>query len=118
MNGSKVYAGGEFTGVGDGSKATVHIGVYESTSSGPLAAATAHAAALRLIPNPARNSTTLTLPATSQRRRVQLLDALGRQVQTAVVPAQSVTVVLDLRGLPAGLYTVRCESASCRLMVE
>lgn len=68
---------------------------------------------LTLAPNPAHHNVQLNgasaLTAT-------LLDALGRTVRTVALSAGATT--LDVRGLPAGLYTVRAGAATRRLVVE
>lgn len=72
---------------------------------------------LSLAPNPARGGARLTLsadPATP--RTADLLDAVGRVVRTYPVAGRAAW--LDLNGLPAGLYLVRCGAAARRLVVE
>jgi hypothetical protein len=76
------------------------------------------AGSLSLAPNPARGSATLALPAAPAARPVRVLDALGRAVAQATLPAHATTTALDLRCLAPGLYTVRCGPASGRLVVE
>ena len=73
---------------------------------------------LHLYPNPAHRAATLALPAAAAPRPVLLLDATGRVVRRAVLPAQATALVLDLTGLAAGLYAVQCEAATARLVVE
>jgi hypothetical protein len=87
-------------------------------SAGPLATGAGTAAALALYPNPARNRATLALAATPQARPVLVLDALGRVVRRTVLPAQARTTTLEVAGLPAGVYAVRCGAATARLVVE
>ncbi len=73
-------------------------------------------AALSLAPNPAHHAVRLTGVLT-QSPTATLLDALGRVVRTwPLAPAGPAD--LDLRGLPAGLYTVRAGTAARRLIVE
>ncbi|RZK27623.1 MAG: T9SS type A sorting domain-containing protein, partial [Hymenobacter sp.] len=113
---SRVYVGGIFTTVGDGSKVMTHFGIYDPN------AVLATAATLRVVPdalfpNPARGTATLRLPATALRLPIVLTDALGREVRRYPVPASS-EAELDLRGLPAGTYVVRCGEVSQRLMIE
>lgn len=79
---------------------------------------TAEAAALALAPNPTTGETLLTLPSAATARPVQVLDALGRQVRTAMLPAHAATVLLDMAALPAGVYVVRCGMAAARLAVQ
>lgn len=69
-----------------------------------------------LYPNPAHGSATLQLPAGAG--SVALLDALGREVRRYAVPAGATELVLDLRGVPAGLYIVQGAGSSRKLAVE
>ncbi|WP_345237333.1 IPT/TIG domain-containing protein [Hymenobacter saemangeumensis] len=87
-------------------------------ANGVLGTASAQAAALALYPNPARTAVTLSLPATAQARPVLVLDALGRQVGASLLPSKATSTLLDLRELPAGIYTVRCGAATTKLVVE
>ena len=93
------------------------VGSYVSTACFiPTAsrAATVLRNALEIYPNPATGSVQLRLPgvATARAATVAVLDALGRPVRqrTAQLSATEATQ-LDLRGLPAGIYTVRVTSA-------
>ena len=81
------------------------------------AAATAEAAST-VFPNPAHGTASLALPAAPVARPVLLLDATGRVLRRQLLPAQAITAPLDLRGLPAGLYFVRCGGTTQRLAVE
>ncbi|GAB3835798.1 T9SS type A sorting domain-containing protein [Hymenobacter jeollabukensis] len=74
----------------------------------PLATRPARAAATELFPSPAHDQ--LYLPALPAGTPVQLLDALGRVARAARVTAGQVSV----RGLPAGLYTLRALDAQGR----
>ena len=56
--------------------------------------------------------------ATGAARPVVLLDALGRAVRRGAVAAGATTAALDVSGLAAGVYVVRCETAAGRLVVE
>ena len=76
------------------------------------------ALALRLYPNPAQTKATVLLPAAAVARPVLVLDAVGRTVRRQTLPAQAGSLIISLTGLPAGLYTVRCETATARLLVE
>lgn len=81
--------------------------------------APAPAEVFSLVPNPATTQTRLTWPAaTAAQRPVQVLDGLGREVRRQVLPAHATTATLDVAGLPAGLYLVRCGAAVTRLVVE
>jgi hypothetical protein len=111
----KVYAGGAFTTTGDGSKAMAHFAIYDPTA--PLAATAARATPASLFPNPAHGAVTLRLPAGAPRLPLTLTDAQGRTVRRYPAPATS-EAALDLRGLPAGAYVVRCGEYAQRLVVE
>lgn len=80
----------------------------------PLAVADEAATpAFTLAPNPAHTAATLTGAPGST---AILLDGLGRVVRT--VPLTNGAATLDMRGLVAGLYVVRCGGAARRLVVE
>jgi hypothetical protein len=112
----KFYVGGDFTATGDGSKAMVNFAIYDPAA--PLATtATKAAPAAQLFPNPAHGTATLRLPAGAPRLALTLTDALSRTVRRYPAPAAAETE-LDLRGLPAGTYVVRCGAYSQRLVVE
>ena len=112
----KVYVGGIFGATGDGSKAMARFAIYDPNA--PLATSAAKATpATQLFPNPAHGTATLRLPAGAARQPLALRDALGRLVRQFPAPAGS-EAVLDLRGLPAGVYWVRCGELSQRLVVE
>jgi len=112
----KLYVGGSFSTTGDGSKPMANFGIYDPNA--PLATAAAKAApAAQLYPNPAHNTATLRLPAGAPRQPLTLSDALGRTVRRYPAPATA-EAELDLRGLPAGSYVVRCGAYSQRLVVE
>ncbi|WP_201987648.1 T9SS type A sorting domain-containing protein [Hymenobacter rubidus] len=113
---SKLYAGGSFSAVGDISKVMAHFGIYDPNA--PLATATSQKAApAALFPNPAHGTATLRLPAGAPRLPLTLTDALGRVVRRYPAPATA-EAALDLRGLPAGVYVVRCGEYAQRLVVE
>ena len=84
--------------------------------------ATAPAAVLRAYPNPcATGLATLSLPEGT--RRVEVLDALGRQIEAETLPAGASTWPLRLDARPAGVYLVRAltsqgSSVSCRVVRE
>ncbi|MBJ6108150.1 T9SS type A sorting domain-containing protein [Hymenobacter sp. BT523] len=112
----KVYVGGAFTGVADGSKVMSRFGIYDP--SVPLAArGAAQAGFAALFPNPAHGTATLRLSAGAPRQSLTLTDALGRVARCYPAPAGA-EAVLDLRGLPAGVYVLRCGQVSQRLVVE
>ena len=94
----------------------VHFGIYDPAA--PLATTAAKVTpAAQLFPNPAHGTATLRLPAGAARQPLLLRDALGRLVRQYPAPAGA-EAVLDLRGLPAGVYLVRCGELSQRLVVE
>lgn len=69
---------------------------------------------VNLWPNPAHGTVQIEAEATPA--PVQLYDALGRLSRTTTfVPG---TTHLDLHGLPPGVYTVRLDTATARLVVE
>lgn len=70
--------------------------------------------ALLLWPNPARESVQLRAASSGE---VELLDPLGRVVDRTTVSAGQ-TLTWSLRGLPAGLYGVRCGATVRRLVVD
>ena len=112
----QVYVGGSFATTGDGSKVMVNFGIYDPST--PLATAAPRAApAAQLFPNPAHGSATLRLPADAPRRSLTLSDAQGRVVRRYPAPTTA-EAALDLRGLPAGVYLVRCGDLRQRLVVE
>jgi hypothetical protein len=72
------------------------------------AAPAALAAQAQLFPNPTTGTATVALPGTSE-VPLDVLNALGQPVlqRTARPSAGQLTETLDLRALPAGVYTVR-----------
>ena len=74
-------------------------------------------AALALYPNPAYGITTVRLPG-GPAHTLTLADALGREVRRYPVPTGAAETALDLRGLPPGLYLLRGEADSQRLVLE
>jgi hypothetical protein len=117
--GNKLNVGGGFLALGDGSKVTAYFGIFDDAPAGPLAIATAHPSqASALAPNPANATATLTLPAVPHARPVLVLDALGRTVRRLTLPARTSHATIDLLGLPAGVYSVRCGAATARLVIE
>jgi glucose/arabinose dehydrogenase len=77
-------------------------------------------AALAIWPNPATSTVTVRLPAPATTSLV-VRDALGRAVQTVALAGRQETT-LDVRHLPAGLYTVQTQLGTTqftrRLVVE
>jgi hypothetical protein len=113
---SKVYVGGPFNMVGDGSKVTTHFGVYDPNA--PLAiAGTRSPIRAAVFPNPAHGTVAVRLPADVPAQPILVLDMEGRVVRRYPTPASS-DAVLDLHGLPGGVYLVRCGQFTERLLVE
>jgi hypothetical protein len=112
----KLYAGGSFTTTGDGSKVMVGFGIYDPSAPLTATAATRTAPAA-LYPNPAHGTATLRLPVGAPHLPLTLTDAQGRLVRRYPAPATT-EAALDLRGLPAGVYLVRCGQYAQRLVVE
>lgn len=67
-------------------------------------------------PNPARGTATVRWPS-GQAQPLTIFDALGREVRRYPAPTAAETT-LDLHGLPAGLYVLRCGSSRQQLVVE
>jgi hypothetical protein len=112
----KVYVGGPFNMVGDGSKVTLHFGVYDPNA--PLAVAGAQSPVRAAVfPNPAHGTVAVRLPAGLPAQPITVLDAEGRVVRRYPAPARA-DAVLDLHGLPVGVYLVRCGPFTERLLVE
>ncbi|WP_310397721.1 hypothetical protein [Hymenobacter sp.] len=112
----KLVVGGDFTTTGDGSKLMACFGIYDvsvllavKAQAGPGPAA--------IFPNPASGTATLSLPPSAPRMPLILIDALGRTVRRYHVPT-SLDILLDLHGLPAGAYLVRCGQFTQRLVVK
>jgi hypothetical protein len=70
---------------------------------------------LSIWPNPARQSVRISgvygVP-------IDLLDLLGRTVRTHAPISSSEDAIVDLRGLPTGIYIVRAGVVTRRLLVE
>ena len=73
---------------------------------------------LAIAPNPATTTVTVTLPSEAQPRLLHVVDALGRNVRSQVVPAHGTSVVLNVAGLHSGLYVVHCGSGAARFLIE
>jgi hypothetical protein len=72
--------------------------------------------AIRIYPNPATNQITLTWPNNLQPTHVSIMDAIGRQVwQQQVTGQDQMTMQL---ALPTGVYAVRVDGVTVRLVVE
>ena len=95
------------------------VGFLASFTDNILTATTAASPreAAHLYPNPARHTATLHLPTGTAPAPLTLTNAQGRAVRQYPAPAGP-EAVLDLRGLPAGLYLLRGTGPSQRLAVE
>ena len=96
-----------------------NIGFLATLSDGVVTATAASRAPVpaQLFPSPAHGTATLRLPAGTALTPFTLTDALGRAVRHYPAPAGS-EAVLDLQGLPAGLYLLRGTGPAQRLLVE
>ncbi len=74
------------------------------------------AASLEAWPNPVQDELRVTLPSTPAPATLMLIDVTGRTVRTLTTSATE--VVVDVRGLPAGLYTLRAGTATRRIVVQ
>jgi len=72
---------------------------------------------LRLSPNPAWGTVQVGLPV-ARAAVLSVFDALGREVLRQALPIHLQKAILDVQALPAGLYTVRCGTATGRLIIE
>ena len=94
------------------------VSVRLNGSTGPLAAPSAHLAnALTLFPNPAAHGVA-TLAGATPNAPLTMLDALGRTLLTATADATGTAHLALPKGLPAGVYLVRCGEVVRRLTVE
>lgn len=71
---------------------------------------------LQVFPNPARDEVTVHLSTTMLEQPLTLIDALGREVRRYPAPTGT-EAILNLRGLPAGLYVLRRGAWGKRLVV-
>jgi len=69
---------------------------------------------VELFPNPAHSEVQLRLPASLQREtlRVTVLNSLGQQVLSQVLPAGAALRTLPLGGLATGVYTLRFDTSA------
>ena len=92
---------------------------YSLVATVAALASSATSTQLLVYPNPARLAAFVQLSGpVAAGAAVQVLDALGRQVRHAQTPPVGMVLEVSLRGLPAGLYVVRCGALSQRLVVE
>lgn len=66
-------------------------------------------------PNPAKQSVHLSGVSNVD---IELLDLLGRILRTHAPISSSEEAIIDLRGLPTGIYIVRAGTYTRRLLVE
>ncbi len=99
------------------SSGVVRLQLNSGTGAALAAASAALAAVPTLAPNPASGTATLRLPAGADRQPLALLDALGREVRRYPAPTGN-EATLDLRGLAPGVYVLRSDTGSRRLVVE
>ncbi len=106
---------GAATWTGNGVDNFAGVGTY--TSAGCFVVLNSRTAAatgrtLEIFPNPATETVQVRLPGRATAAAVQVLDLLGRPVrQRTAQLGGAETVALDLRGLPAGIYAVRVQTA-------
>ncbi len=97
--------------------ATLFVAAYQASLiavSAPVAGTD-----LTLYPNPAHTTVHLTVAATTAADQpLTVSDALGRVVRRQALAAGQTEAEVDVRGLPAGLYSVRCGGVGRRLVVE
>ncbi|MDO7852383.1 T9SS type A sorting domain-containing protein [Hymenobacter convexus] len=127
LSGTNVYVAGSFGGL-TATFGTIivanpnYIGTgFLASLADPTLTATAAGRALasaQLFPNPAHGTATLYLPVGATAAPLTLTDALGRTVRRYPAAAAGPEVVLDLRGLSAGLYLVRGAGPAQHLRVE
>lgn len=70
----------------------------------------AEAGRLQVWPNPAGSNTTLTVDDQHLGKKAELVDAAGRQVQSFRINQKA--TLLDLSGLPGGIYLLRIEGGA------
>ncbi|MDO7873373.1 FG-GAP-like repeat-containing protein [Hymenobacter sp. ASUV-10] len=96
------------------------LNLVSAGALGTAPAGAALAAQVLLYPNPAHGTATLQVPAGLRTGPAALLNSLGQTVRTLPLAGPSTTV--DLRGLAAGVYTLRLPAATGtiarRLVVE
>ncbi len=103
------YSGSNGSGLA-GKPVQVSFKVINSSAAARLAADEPQEALLKVYPNPATDQLTLQLPEVAGPVQVQLFDPLGRLHYQAVLRGTDGKRVVNLAGLPAGLYVVRAES--------
>lgn len=105
----------DFVIIDDSNNST--IGVYLNGGTGPLATAAGYAApVLTLFPNPAHGAATLT--GATPNAPLAVLDALGRVLLTATADAAGTARLILPTKLPDGMYLVRIDEQTRRLIVK
>ena len=74
-------------------------------------------AGFSMFPNPANNLVTVLLNTGHANQTIELTDLTGRLLQS-IPTGNEQQLQLNLQGLPAGMYLVRCNSATQKLLVE
>jgi glucose/arabinose dehydrogenase len=70
-------------------------------------------------PNPAKGAIQITFGYTGAKTLLQIIDVTGKVCHSgAVVPTQGTVYTLDISNLSKGIYTVKLNNATSRLMVE
>ena len=104
------------TPVATASGTSVFRGAAFAPVGGLATRAEATVAQLSTYPNPAHEVLTIARPGLAVTgQTAAVLDATGRVIRTAVLPASG---EMSLRGLPAGLYVLRVAGLSRRVVVE
>ncbi len=63
-------------------------------------------AAIRISPNPAQEFITINFPKVASKADLRIINSQGQVVKSIILSANSTQSVLEIRGLPAGLYTL------------
>jgi hypothetical protein len=119
-----VYAGGDFTAVGDGSNVMGYFGAYWPQGAPSASLPSLLNDQAKLYPNPTSKNVFLALPAGLRLTAytAELVDALGRVVRNPVLNPNAGTQQLSLQGLVPGVYTLRIATdkgwVSKRLVLE
>lgn len=109
---------GSFGTIASTATGTYTTGFLARIKDGVLSATQAKAASFSLAPNPTTAFAVLTLPSATTARLVRIIDALGREVRQQLIPAQVASVAIPVVGLVSGVYLVRCEGGTQRLVIE
>jgi photosystem II stability/assembly factor-like uncharacterized protein len=71
---------------------------------------------LNTAPNPAQDHLTLTFEAAATEGSLEVFDALGRSITKELIPANTASYTLDIRGYAAGVYYVRMQNHTARFV--